>query len=175
MFQRGPLPHAELVLLVDHHQAELGEADVFLQDGLRADDQVDPSGGDFFQHGGPQLGRHAAGQFRAADLAAGQEPPDREGMLPGEDFRGGHEHGLVSVGHGQQHRVQGHDRLAAAHVALQEAVHRPRPAHVGPDLGDRLPLALRSARRGRGGGCGRRSGPWPPAAGPAAGRAVDAA
>ena len=72
MFQRGPLPHAELVLLVDHHQAELGEADVFLQDGLRADDQVDPSGGDFFQHGGPLLGRHAAGQFRAADLAAGR-------------------------------------------------------------------------------------------------------
>ena len=62
-------------------------------------------------------------------------------MLPGEDFRGGHEHGLLSVGHGQQHPVQGHDGLAAAHVALQEAVHGPRSAHVGPDFGNRLPLA----------------------------------
>ncbi len=77
----------------------------------------------------------------------GEEPPDREGMLPGEDFRGGHEHGLISMGHGQQHRIEGHDRLAAAHVALQEAVHRQRPAHVGPDLGDRLPLALGQLER----------------------------
>ena len=47
------------------------------------------------------------------------------------------------MGHGQQHRVEGHDGLAAGHVALQEAVHRPRLAHVGGDLGDRFALAFR--------------------------------
>ena len=78
-------------------------------------------------------------------------------MLPGEDFGRGHQHGLVAVGHGQQHRVDGHDRLAAAHVALQQPVHRHAAGHVGGDLGDRLLLARPSARRETAGGCGRRS------------------
>ena len=45
--ERGPLADAEFVLLVDDDEAELGEADVFLHDGVRADDEVDFAGGDF--------------------------------------------------------------------------------------------------------------------------------
>ena len=46
-------------------------------------------------------------------------------MLPGEDLRRRHQHRLVPVGHCQEHRVDRHDRLAAADVALQQPVHRP--------------------------------------------------
>ena len=87
------------------------------------------------------LGRQAAGQLGAADLAGGQHAFERQGMLPGEDFRGGHQHRLVAVGDRQQHGVDGHHRLAAAHVALQQPVHRQRAGHVGGNLGDRLLLA----------------------------------
>ncbi len=125
LFERRPLPHAEAVLFVDHDQAQLGETYVFLQDRMRADDEVDAAGGDFFQHSRPHIGRQAADQLRAADLAAGQKAAERQGMLPGEDFRGGHEHGLMPMGDGQKHGIEGHDRLAAADVALQEAVHGP--------------------------------------------------
>ena len=110
------------MLLVDHHQPELGERHVLLDDRLRADDQVDLAGGDQLQQCASRwLGGQPAGQLRAADLAGGQQPLERQGVLPGEDFGGGHQHGLVAVGHGQQHGVDGHDRLAAAHVALQAA------------------------------------------------------
>ena len=132
-------------------------------------------GGDLFQHGRSLLGRQPAGQFRAADLAAGQESPDREGMLPGKDFRGGHEHGLMSVGHCQ----------AAWHTRRRRSCRFPRrPARGGSWAATgpcrpryrRLPgVGPASARKGRGGGFARRSGPWPQAAGPAATRAADAA
>ena len=45
-------------------------------------------------------------------------------VLPGEDFGRGHQRRLLAVGDGQQHGVHGDDRLAAADVALQQAVHR---------------------------------------------------
>jgi hypothetical protein len=44
------------------------------------------------------------------------------------------------VGHRQQHGVDGHHGLAAADVALQQAVHGQRRGHVGGDLGDGLLL-----------------------------------
>ena len=42
----GPLMDAELVLLVDDHQAQPGELHVLLHQRLRADDQVDVAGGE---------------------------------------------------------------------------------------------------------------------------------
>ena len=135
------------MLLVDHHQAELGERHVLLDDRLGADHQIDLSGGDQLQQGRPLCGRQAAGQLGAADLAGGQHAFERQGVLPGENFRGGHQHGLVSVGHRQQHGVDGHHGLAAAHVALQEPVHGQRAGHVGGDLGDR-PLLARGQLEG---------------------------
>ena len=166
VLQHRPLPHAELVLLVDHHQAELGETHVLLDDRLRADDQVDLAGGDLLPAARPAAlaGIPPVSCARRTWLAASSRS-ERQGVLPGEDFRGGHEHGLVAVGHRQQHGVDGHHRLAAAHVALQaagsSAAGRPcrRRSRRSPAAGPR------SARRETAGGCGRRSWPWPPAAG----------
>ena len=172
LLQRRPLPHAELVLLVDHHQAELGERHVLLDDRLRADDEVDLSGGDQLQQRPPAA--RSSGRRSAGPGGPGWRPApfERQGMLPGEDFRGGHQHGLVAVGHRQQHGVDGHHGFAAAHVALQaagsSAAGRPcrRQSRRSPAAGPR------SARRGTGGGCGRRSWPWPPGPAPSAGRAA---
>ena len=54
---------------------------------------------------------------------------------------------LVAGLHGGQERHHGHDRLAGADVALQEAVHRDRAGQVRPDLG---PDALLRRREGEG-------------------------
>jgi hypothetical protein len=69
LLETCPLPHAELVLLVDHHEAEFGEGHVFLDDRLRADHEVDLAGGDELQHGRALGGCQAAGQLGTANLA----------------------------------------------------------------------------------------------------------
>ena len=89
-------------------------------------------------------------------------------MLPGEQLRRSHDRGLVAGrllrgcrldrgplagdclaggsswlhrrSHGGEHRVGRHGRLAAAHVALEQAVHRLRYRQVGRDLAADLPL-----------------------------------
>ena len=55
-------------------------------------------------------------------------------MLLREELRRRHEGRLLTVGHRQQHGEQGDDGLAAADVALNEAVHREGAAHVGKNL-----------------------------------------
>ena len=140
LLQAGPLPHAELVLLVDHDQAELGELDVLLHDGLRADDQVELAGGDLGERLAALGRRQRSGQQPPADAAGGEELLDRGGMLPGQDFGRGHQRRLLAVRNRQQHRVHGHDGLAAAHVPLHQPIHRVRPGHVGRDFGDHLVL-----------------------------------
>ena len=57
-------------------------------------------------------------------------------MLHCQDLGGSHQDGLVTVSHGQQHRVLGNHGLAAADIPLQQPVHGDLPAHVGGDLGD---------------------------------------
>ena len=56
-------------------------------------------------------------------------------MLLGEGLGGGHQGGLAAVLHRPQHRAQSHHRLARAHLAHQQALHRPVAGQVGVDLG----------------------------------------
>ena len=81
-----------------------------------------------------------AGEQADSHAALGQHLAQRAEMLAGEDLGRRHQRRLISVSHGQQHRVDGHHRLAAADVAVQEAVHRGRAIHVGGDLANRLIL-----------------------------------
>jgi hypothetical protein len=83
----------------------------------------------------------AAGQQSQPGVAARQQPIERLDVLPGEHFGRRHQDHLGLVCHGQQHRVDGHDRLAAADVPLQQPVHRMRASHVGGDFGHGLVLA----------------------------------
>ena len=55
-------------------------------------------------------------------------------MLLGEQFGRRHHRGLIVVLDREQRGEQGDDRLAAAHVALQQAVHALRARHVLHDL-----------------------------------------
>jgi hypothetical protein len=56
-------------------------------------------------------------------------------VLLGEDLGGRHQHRLAAVLGGLQHGQRGHAGLAAAHVALQQALHRVVGGQVAGDLG----------------------------------------
>ena len=61
---------------------------------------------------------------------------DRGVVLTREYLGRSHHAGLIAVVHGQQHRHQRHEGLAAADVALQQAVHLESRHGVLPDLLD---------------------------------------
>ena len=131
----GTLGHAELVLLVDYDEPEVVEKLIIVEQGVGADDDLGRSGKfeviRLITVGGAQGGAHAQ-RFE----------PTTEGevMLLGEDLGGSHQRGLASGIDGQQHCGHGHEGFTGAYIALQQAVHGFRAAHVGCDFMDRALL-----------------------------------
>ena len=72
--------------------------------------------------------------------AAPQQAAQREEVLLGQDLGGGHEGRLVAVLEDDDHGEERHQRLARAHVALDEAVHGVGRAEVVGDLPQDAPL-----------------------------------
>ena len=68
-------------------------------------------------------------------------------MLRCQNLRRGHQRGLIAVFYRDQHRLDGDDGLAGAHIALQQAAHRRRPAHVRGNLSQRLLLRAGGVKR----------------------------
>ena len=74
--QRQPLMHAESVLLVDDHQPKILEADVLLEQRMRADEDIDAS---VFQRRdglGALAAAFAPGEQRDAQASSSAEPAD---------------------------------------------------------------------------------------------------
>lgn len=113
------LADAELVLFVDHDEAELGELDVVLQDGLRAHDDVDRAGLDLRENLPPLRRPEPADQRRPANPALAEQFSESPSMLPGQHFRRGHDRRLPAVCDGRKYRVHRDDRLAAPDFSLQ--------------------------------------------------------
>ena len=68
-------------------------------------------------------------------------------MLCRQNLRGRHQRRLVSVFHGHQHGLQRHNGLARPHIALQQAAHGARLAHVGHNLAQAALLRRRGMKR----------------------------
>ena len=130
----GALLHAEAVLLVDHHEPQVGELHAVFDQGVRADQDVHLARGDPFERQPALPGLRGAGEDGDLHPHAVEHTRDGGEMLAGEDLGGRHHAGLVAVVHGQQHRHQRHEGLAAADVALQQAVHLVARDGVLPDL-----------------------------------------
>ena len=124
VLQRFFLAHAEAVLLVDDHQAQVAELHVLGQQLVGADDDVDLAALDAFQGVTGGLGRSEAGQFGHVQREAGEAVVEGLEMLLGQQ-RGGGEHGDLATGAGGHvGSAQGHLGLAEAHVAADQTVHR---------------------------------------------------
>ena len=143
--ERAPLAHAEAVLLVDDGDGEIVEVDLLLDQGVRPDDDVRVAGRDQLPRGRVLARADRAREQRDAHAERLAELVDREEVLLGEGFRGRHQRPLASRLDRAQQRVERDDRLPGADVALEEALHRGRPAEVAVDLADR-PLLVRGER-----------------------------
>ena len=123
------LANAEPVLLVGDHQPQAGKST-----GSESSAWVPPPG---FASPGP-------GPTHLPLSAAVMEPvssatvtplcpagPEGLGMLLGQNLRGSHQGGLIPVLRHQPHTGRTHHRLSAAHVPLEQPVHR----HPGSDPG----------------------------------------
>ena len=145
--ERVTLLDAEPVLLVDDDQPEVGEPDVLLEQGMRADDDAGVAGehvGERLAPRGDALGSgeqgHPGGVLGAAQPACLPEWPehraDRPEVLLREDLGRGQQRGLSARIDDLQHGPDGDHGLARADLPLQQSVHRERAGQV---RGDRLP------------------------------------
>ena len=89
----------------------------------------------------------AAGEQLDRDARIAQQVRQRQVVLLREHFGRREQRRLHLVRDGDEHRVERDDRLAAAHVALEQAVHRLAALQVLDDLPDRLLLGAGQLER----------------------------
>ncbi|MCY1537074.1 hypothetical protein D9M68_725570 [compost metagenome] len=116
---------------------------------MRADHHPRLAGCDAIKDGIAFLALGAAGQDVNRDAGRSGHPGKGRMVLPGEDFRRCHQHGLAAGFDRCEHRHQRHHRLAGADVALQQPQHAFGACHVLEDIGNSCGLARRQ-RKGKG-------------------------
>ena len=144
---------AEAVLLVDDDERQIGELDVLLEQGVRADDDAGLTAGDLEQRL-LSLGRgltageqgHAGADGAAAEEATlgqvAEHAGDRAGMLGGQNLRRGEQRRLTTGVDDGEHGPQGDEGLARADFALEESVHRCLGGEFGLDHRPDLALSV---------------------------------
>ena len=159
--QRVALLDAEPVLLVDHHQPEVGELDAFVEQGVRTHHDPGLAGGESGSAARraaaasePVTQRDAGAVRVAVELAGAASGPSRSRqaaqMLHGEHLGRRQQRRLSAGVDHLQHRPQRAHRLARADLALQQPVHRVRRAPGRPRSPRRPRAARRSARTAAG-------------------------
>ena len=141
------LRDAETVLLVDDREPQARQQDLVLEQRVRADREHRVAARDRRERLLPRLGRQAAGQPRELDGQAVEPMRELAEVLLGQDFGGRHERDLPSGLDRLQRGQRRDDRLAAADVALQQALHRHRALQVVADLAPDALLRPRQLER----------------------------
>ena len=119
--------HAEALLLVDHHQAEILENDVARNQPMRADDDVDPAVAQLLQDLALfALRAEAAEHFDAHRIIEHALAKRFEMLL--REHRGRREDGDLFAVHDRfEGRANRHFGFAEADVAANQPIHRARP------------------------------------------------
>ena len=135
------------MLLIDDHEAELRELNVLLDQRMRPDGhRHQPAAQHFFDLLFLACRRRSREQrHRIPDLL--QQRPQRKHMLLRQNFRGRENRHLIAVLQRDHRRFRRHDGFSAAHIALQQPVHRTRPRHVVRDLLQHALLRIRRFER----------------------------
>ena len=159
--QGRTLLDTKAVLLVDHHHTKRRKRHTFLNQCVRADGNVNATTGHVGEQFATTLTRDAAGeeldpQLPLAEQVAvvghaqvGQQSCDAGKVLFGQHFGGRHECTLVATLHCCQHCSNRHHRFAAAHVALQQPVHRHGLGQIHVHLVDHTALRTSECKRQR--------------------------
>ena len=132
--QCEPLLDPEAVLLVDDDEPEVRERHVRLEQRVRSHRDRGLAAGDAGQDPAALAAPEAAGEPGHLDPERLEPAPEAREVLLREQLGGRHQGDLALAGH-RRHRGDGRDhRLAGAHVALHQPVHRPGPGEVGTHL-----------------------------------------
>ena len=129
--QRQPLRDAKTMLLVDDRQAQRREDHTVLDQRVRADQQVHLPLGHRLSHRPLVRLLHRAGQPRHPRHRRIDPLNQLAVVLLGQDLGGRHQRHLVAAAHGLQRGKRRNHGLAAAHIALQQPVHRFGAPQVG--------------------------------------------
>ena len=116
---------AEMLLLVDHQQAEVLEFDGLAEQRVGADDDIDAAIGKPGLHGTKFCRRHQPRGLRHVHREAAEALGEGLEMLARQQ-RGRHHHGdLLAVDGGEKGGAQRHFGLAETDIAADQPVHRP--------------------------------------------------
>ena len=123
--QGPPLGHAEPVLLVGNHQAQLVVGHRLGEEGVGAHQHLDFSPLQLLEQLFPYPSLHRPGEQGYLHPYRLQNGGQGAAVLLGQQFRGGHEGALQPAEGGTPGPVGGHRRLAGTHIPLHQAVHTP--------------------------------------------------
>ena len=133
---------AEMLLLVDDQQAEIGKVGALGQQRVGADDDVDVAVGEPAPYLGRLLRRHHARQLGDLDGKPREPGRERAEMLAGQQG-GRHHHGDLAAGHGgDEGGAERHLGLAEADIAADQPVHRPAGGEILQHVGDGARLVV---------------------------------
>ena len=137
--------NAEALLFIDDEQAEVLKLQIFREQAMRADEDIDLARLDFLEDLFLLLRRAEARDHLDVDGKAGEALLEGLVVLEGEDGRRGEHRDLLVVLHGLEGGAHGDFGLAVANIAAEQAVHRLGGFHVALDVGD----GVRAGRRSR--------------------------
>ena len=121
---------AEMLLLVDHQQAEVLELDALAEQRMGADDDVDGAVREPVARFGQLRGRHQARGLRHVDRKAPEALGEGLEVLARQQRRRHHHRHLLAVHRRRERRAQRHFGLAEADVAADQPVHRPAGGEI---------------------------------------------
>ena len=163
----------EMLFLVHHQKHEIVERDIFTQQRVRADHDIDLARCEGALGLGRLTRRHQTGELRDPRRGAGEAFLEGREMLAAQQRRRHHHRDLTAGHDGIESRAQGDLRFAETHIAANQPVHRPTRIEIGDGVGDRAmlvtglvigkarakfliqPIRWRDTRRGLKGALGR--------------------
>ena len=112
----------------------------FLEQRMRADDELDVAARDGFERAAPRARRQRAGDQRDGNFERPEPALEILRVLLGQQFGRRHERGLQSAADGARGGRGGHHGLAAAHVALHQPHHGTVVGEIAIDFRERARL-----------------------------------
>ena len=130
---------AEAVLLISHHQPQIGKGNILLNEGMGADDNIYLMGSQPVIHFLLRLFSQPPGQKGHPYAKGLQGAGEALKMLPCQYFRRCHHGSLKAVFHCLHQGQHGNHGLAGAYISLHQPPHGHRPLHIIADI---LPCIL---------------------------------
>ena len=136
------LGDAEMLLLVDDDEAEMGETHILGEERVGADDDLDPAGGKFVLGLLRLLGRDQARQLRDTHRQPGETLAEAAVVLARQQGRRHDDRDLPAGKRGDEGGAQRDLGLAEADIAADQPVHRLARRQVAERVLDRAQLVL---------------------------------